>query len=176
MCQLFEKNKRTISEHIRNIFKEEELQDSSVVRKFRTTASDGKFYNVNYYNLDVIISVGYRVKSQRGTQFRIWANKILKDYLVTGYALNEKRLQSQIEKYESLKQSIKLIDNIVDRKLLSTSESEGLLKVIGDFSYALDTLDRYDYGKLELVRLSDRTAKRISYEEAKSAIKPCREG
>jgi len=171
MCQLFEKNKRTISEHVRNIFKEEELQESSVFRKFRTTARDGKDYNINYYNLDVIISVGYRVKSQRGTQFRIWANKILKDYLVTGYALNEKRLQSQIEKYEALKQSIRLIDTIVDRKLLSTSESEGLLKVIGDFSYALDTLDRYDYGKLELVRLSDRTAKRISYEEAKGAIK-----
>jgi len=171
MCQLFEKNKRTISEHVRNIFKEEELLESSVVRKFRTTARDGKDYNINYYNLDAIISVGYRVKSQRGTQFRIWANKILKDYLVTGYALNEKRLQSQIEKYEALKQSIRLIDTIVDRKLLSTSESEGLLKVIGDFSYALDTLDRYDYGKLELVRLSDRTAKRISYEEAKGAIK-----
>ena len=163
MCQLFEKDKRTISEHVRNIFKEDELQESSVVRKFRTTARDGKTYNVNYYNLDVIISVGYRVKSKRGTQFRIWANKILKDYLVAGYALNEKRLQSQIEKYEALKQSIRLIDNIVDRKLLSTSESEGLLRVIGDFSYALDTLDRYDYGKLELARVSDRTAKRISY-------------
>ena len=75
---------------------------------------------LNYYSLDAIISVGYRVKSKRGTQFRIWANKILKDYLVTGYALNEERLQSQIEKYEALKQSIRLIDNIVDRKLLST--------------------------------------------------------
>ena len=171
MCQLFEKNKRTISEHVRNISKEAELQESSVVRKFRTTARDGKSYNVNYYSLDAIISVGYRVKSQRGTQFRIWTNKILKEYLVTGYALNEKRLQSQIEKYEALKQSIRVIDNIVDRKLLSTSESEGLLRVISDFSYALDTLDRYDYGKLELVRVSERTAKRISYEEAKDAIK-----
>ncbi len=171
MGQLFEKNKRTISEHIRNIFREDELQESSVVRNFRTTARDGKSYNVNYYSLDAIISVGYRVKSQRGTQFRIWANKILKDYLVTGYALNEKRLQSQIEKYEALKQSIKLIDNIVDRKLLSVSESEGLLRVIGDFSYALDTLDRYDYGKLDLTHISDQTAKRISYEEAKGAIK-----
>jgi len=171
MCQLFEKNKRTISEHVRNIFKEGELQESSVVRKFRTTASDGKSYNVNYYSLDAIISVGYRVKSQRGTQFRIWANRILKEYLVTGYALNEKRLQSQIEKYEALKQSIRLIENIADRTLLSTSESEGLLKVISDFSYALDTLDRYDYGKLELGDVSARTVKRISYEEAKGAIK-----
>jgi hypothetical protein len=118
-----------------------------------------------------MISVGYRVNSLCGTQFRIWANKILKDYLVKGYALNEKRLQSQIEKYETLKQSIKLIDNIIDHKPLSTSESEGLLKVIGDFSYALDTLDRYDYGKLELAHISDRAVKRISYEEAKGAIK-----
>jgi len=171
MCQLFDKNKRTISEHVRNIFKEGELQEKSVVRNFRTTATDGKSYNVNYYNLDIIISVGYRVKSQRGTQFRIWANRILKEYLVTGYALNEKRLQSQIEKYETLKESIRLIENIADRTLLSTSESEGLLKVIGDFSYALDTLDRYDYGKLELGSVSDQTVKRISYEEAKGAIK-----
>jgi len=171
MGALFDRDKSVISRHIKNIFREGELNKGSVVAKYATTASDGKTYQVEYYNLDAIISVGYRVKSQRGTQFRIWANKILKDYLVTGYALNEKRLQSQIEKYEALKQSIRLIDTIVDRKLLSTSESEGLLKVIGDFSYALDTLDRYDYGKLELVRLSDRTAKRISYEEAKGAIK-----
>lgn len=171
MGQLFDKNKRTISEHVRNIFKEGELPEESVVRNFRTTASDGKQYNVNYYNLDVIISVGYRVKSRRGTQFRIWANKVLKEYLVTGYALNEKRLQSQLEKYEALKQSIRLIENVSDRRSLSTSESEGLLKVIGDFSYALDTLDRYDYGKLETGSVSGKTVKRITYEEAKAAIR-----
>ena len=171
MVTLFERDKSVISRHIRNVFKEGELENSSVVAKFATTASDGKTYQVGYFNLDVVISVGYRVKSPRGTQFRIWANKILKDYLVTGYALNEKRLQSQIEKYEALKQSIRLIDDIVDSKLLSTSEYEGLLRVIGDFSYALDTLDRYDYGKLELVHISDRAAKRISYNEAKRAIK-----
>jgi len=146
------------------------LPDSTCV-KIAQVAKDGKKRVMDFYNLDMIISVGYRVDSLRGTQFRIWANKILKDYLVKGYALNEKRLQSQIEKYEALKQSIKLIDNIIDRKLLSTSESEGLLKVIGDFSYALDTLDRYDYGKLELAHISDRAVKRISYEEAKGAIK-----
>ena len=171
MVGLFDRDKSVISRHIRNIFREGELDKRSVVAKYATTASDGKTYQVEYFNLDVIISMGYRVKSQRGTQFRIWANKILKEYLITGYALNEKRLQSQIEKYEALKQSIKLIEKIADHKLLSVPESEGLLKVIGDFSYALDTLDRYDYGKLELVRVSDRTAKRISYEEAKGAIK-----
>ena len=92
MCELFDKNKRTVSEHIRNIFKEGELQELSVVRNFRTTAADGKSYEVNHYSLDVIISVGYRVKSQRGTQFRIWASNILKQYLIQGYALNQQKL------------------------------------------------------------------------------------
>ena len=168
---LFDRDKSVISRHIRNIFGEGELDRRSVVAKNATTASDGKTYQVEYFNLDVIISVGYRVKSQRGTQFRIWANKILKDYLVTGYALNEKRLQTQIENYDALKRSIRLIDTIKDRMLLSTPESEGILKVISDFSYALDTLDRYDYGKLDLTHISDQTAKRISYKEAKGAIK-----
>jgi len=174
MAGLFQRNKSVVSRHISNVFRTRELSKGSTVAKFATVQIEGDreiTRNIEYYNLDMIISVGYRVNSLRGTQFRIWANKILKDYLVTGYALNEKRLQSQIEKYEALKQSISLIDKIVDHKLLSTSESEGLLRVIGDFSYALDTLDRYDYGKLELARVSKRTAKRISYEEAKGAIK-----
>ena len=174
MAELFKRDKSVISRHVSNIFKTEELSREATVAKYATVQMEGSrriTRNIEHYNLDVMISVGYRVNSLRGTQFRIWANKILKDYLVKGYTLNEKRLQSQIEKYEALKQSIKLIDNIIDRKLLSTSESEGLLKVIGDFSYALDTLDRYDYGKLELAHISDRAAKRISYEEAKGAIK-----
>lgn len=94
MCELFDKNKRTISEHIRNIFAEGELQEDSVVRKFRTTAIDGKNYDVKYYNLDVIISVGYRVKSRQGTQFRIWATKRLKEYIVKGFALNDERFKT----------------------------------------------------------------------------------
>jgi len=182
MAELFQRNKSVVSRHISNVFRTGELSKGATVAKFATVQIEGDreiTRNIEYYNLDMIISVGYRVNSLRGTQFRIWANKILKDYLVTGYAdylvtgyaLNEKRLQSQIEKYEALKQSISLIDKIVDHKLLSTSESEGLLRVIGDFSYALDTLDRYDYGKLELGSVSDQTVKRISYEEAKSAIK-----
>lgn len=89
MGVLFNKDKRTISEHINNIFKEEELTEGSVVRKFRTTASDGKNYETKYYNLDVIISVGYRVKSPQGTQFRIWATQRLKEYIIKGFALNK---------------------------------------------------------------------------------------
>jgi hypothetical protein len=94
MGLLFNKDKRTISEHISNIFKEGELNENSVVRNFRTTATDGKSYDVNYYNLDVIISVGYRVKSQQGTQFRIWATQRLKEYIVKGFALNDERFKS----------------------------------------------------------------------------------
>ncbi|MBN2283984.1 MAG: virulence protein RhuM/Fic/DOC family protein [Deltaproteobacteria bacterium] len=177
MVLLFDRDKSVISRHIRNIFKERELEKKSTVAKNATVQIEGDreiTRNIDFYNLDMIISVGYRVNSLRGTQFRIWANKILKEYLVTGYALNEKRLQAQIEKYEALKQSIRLIENITDRKLLSTTESEGLLKVIGDFNYALDTLDRYDYGKLELGGTSDRTVQQITYKEAKKAIKTMR--
>lgn len=94
MGELFNKDKRTISEHIRNIFQEEELQENSVVRKFRTTASDGKSYETSHYNLDVVISVGYRVKSPQGTQFRIWATQRLKEYIVKGFVLNDERFKS----------------------------------------------------------------------------------
>ncbi len=93
LCELFDKDKRTISEHIQNIFKEEELLEEAVVRNFRTTASDGKNYQINHYNLDVIISVGYRVSSRRGTQFRIWATQRLKEYLIKGFALDDERLK-----------------------------------------------------------------------------------
>ena len=94
MGMLFNKDKRTISEHISNIFKEGELNENSVVRNFRTTASDGKSYDINYYNLDVIISVGYRVKSHQGTQFRIWATQRLREYIVMGFTLNDERFKS----------------------------------------------------------------------------------
>ena len=94
MGQLFGKDKRTISEHIGNIFKEGELEENSVVRNFRITAADGKNYDTNHYNLDVIISVGYRVKSPQGTQFRIWATQRLKEYIIKGFALNDDRFKS----------------------------------------------------------------------------------
>ena len=90
MSDLFQRNKSTISRHIKNIFQEKELLEASVVAKFATTASDGKIYQVDYYNLDVVISVGYRVKSIRGTQFRQWANKVLKEYLLRGYTVNQR--------------------------------------------------------------------------------------
>lgn len=93
MAELFQRDKSTISRHIRNIFTEGELSQNSVVAKIATTASDGKTYQVEYYNLDVIISVGYRVKSLRGTQFRIWANSVLKEYIIKGFAMDDERLK-----------------------------------------------------------------------------------
>jgi len=98
MAELFDKSVKTINEHIKNIYKEGELEESSTIRKFQTVQKEGKREvkrDIAYYNLDIIISVGYRVKSKRGTQFRIWANKVLKDYIIKGYALNQKRLQEQ---------------------------------------------------------------------------------
>lgn len=93
MQDLFDRSKSTVSEHINNVFKEGELDENQVVRKFRTTADDGKDYDVSYYNLDVIISVGYRIKSQRGTQFRIWATRTLKEFIIKGFVLDDKRLK-----------------------------------------------------------------------------------
>ncbi|RQD73276.1 MAG: cell filamentation protein Fic [Desulfonatronospira sp. MSAO_Bac3] len=104
MVELFQRDNRTISEHVRNVFKEGELSEQAVVRKSRTTAADGKICQTNYYNLDVVITVGYRVKSLRGTQFRIWATQILKEHLVRGYTLNQRRLAEK--GIEELKQAL----------------------------------------------------------------------
>jgi hypothetical protein len=150
IVELFKRDKSVISRHINNVFKEGELQKESVVAKNATTASDGKTYQVDYYNLDVIISVGYRIKSQRGTDFRIWANKILKEYLIKGYSINEKRLKQQTQQLNDLKQSIKVLENVVSRKALTGDESIGLLKIISDYAYALDVLDQYDYQTLTI--------------------------
>jgi len=111
MSVLFSKDKRTISEHISNIFKEGELDENSVIRNFRTTATDGKEYWVKYYNLDVIISVGYRVKSQQGTRFRIWATQQLKEYLIKGFVLNEERFKqgSTMNYFDQLQERLREI-------------------------------------------------------------------
>ncbi len=111
---LFEKDKSVILRHISNIFKEGELERDSVVAKFATTARDGKTYQVDFFNLDVIISVGYRIKSLRGTQFRIWANQVLKDYLIKGYAVNQQVLQRQAARFNELKETIKILGRALE--------------------------------------------------------------
>lgn len=163
MADLFKRDKSVISRHIKNIFLEEELDKISVVANFATTASDGKIYQVDYYNLDVIISVGYRVKSKEGTQFRIWANKILKDYMLKGYAVNQRRL-------EYLEKTIKLIDiaNRIDERL-ENNDAREILKVIADYSKALDLLDDYDHKTLKKMR-GTTDERRIRYQDCLDII------
>ena len=150
MAELFKRDKSVISRHIKNALMEE-LKDEQVVAKFATTtkhgAIDGKTQThiVDYYNLDMIISIGYRVKSTQGVIFRKWANKILKDYMLKGYAVNQKRL-------EYLEKTVKLIDiaNRIDERL-EESDAKEILKVIGEYSKALDLLDDYDHRTLKKV-------------------------
>ncbi|THU41191.1 cytochrome C biogenesis protein CycH [Niastella caeni] len=174
MAALFGRDKSVISRHIVNVFNESELVRDSVVAKNATTGSDGKIYQVEYFNLDVVISIGYRVKSQRGTQFRIWANRVLKEYLVKGYALNEKRLQEQSRQLDDLKQAVKLLGNVVGNHELTSDEATGLLKVVTDYTYALDVLDRYDHQVLEIHDTTANELYQITYDEAIWAIKGLR--
>lgn len=171
IVELFGRDKSVISRHISNIFKEKELQKGSVVAKNATTASDGKIYQVDYFNLDVIISVGYRIKSKRGTQFRIWANQIIKEYLVKGYSINEKRLSQQNDQLKELQKTVKILGNVLNHKVLNNDESTGLLKIISDYAYALDILDQYDYQKLEIKNTSGGETFHLTYEEAIALIK-----
>ncbi len=174
ISSLFERDKSVISRHIGNVFKEGELLRNSVVANFATTAEDGKTYQVDFYNLDVIISVGYRIKSKRGTQFRIWANKILKEYLLDGFVLNEKKLIQQNEKLKDLQESIKILVDVLKYKTLSTDESTGLLKIVSDYAYALDILDRYDYQNLKVSSTSENNVFRLTYEDAIAQIEIAR--
>lgn len=167
ITELFDRDKSVVSRHISNVFREGELDRNSVVAKNATTASDGKIYQVEYFNLDVIISVGYRVKSQRGTQFRIWANKILKDYLIKGYAINQQVKAAQLA---DLKSTVRLLSNVIEHKQLTLDEANGLLRVITDYTYGLDTLDKYDYQQLEVDSTTPTEEFRATYEEAMEAI------
>ena len=164
---LFERDQSVISRHIKNIFNEGELDVKSNMHFLHIANSDRP---VATYSLDVIISVGYRVKSPRGTQFRIWANKVLKDYLVKGYAVNEKRLREQHEQLDQLKQTVKLLGNVLQAQPLSSDEATGLLKVITDYAYALDVLDQYDHQILEIKDTTKEELFEINYKEAIHAI------
>ncbi len=169
LSNLFQRDKSVISRHLGNVFKEKELLRKSTVAKFATVQTEGDREikrMIDFFNLDVIISVGYRIKSQRGTQFRMWANSILKDYLIKGYSINEKRLSSENEQLRGLQKSVKLLGNVVNYKELSTEESKGLLKIISDYAYALDILDQYDYQNLKISNTSGREIYKLEYTEA----------
>lgn len=168
MSVLFKKNVRTINEHILNIFREKELNKKSVVRKFRITASDGKKYINNLYNLDVIISVGYRVKSLEGTKFRIWATNTLRHHLVDGYTINEKRLLEEKKKFSDLHEAIGFIEKQSDHYLLQEKTRE-LLSLIGDYSESLSLLRQYDEGKIKIEAITKPVYK-LTYDKCKEII------
>ena len=174
IADLFEKNKSTISRHLNNIYKEEELLQEATVAKNATVQIEGNRKierTIEYYNLDAIISVGYRVNSKRGTQFRIWANNILKDYLIKGYVINEQRLKEQADQLVSLKSAVNLLSNVLESKELSSDEATGLLKVVTDYAYALDILDKYDHQQLTVEgTTSDKGLFTATYDEAVQAI------
>ena len=163
MAKLFQRDRSVIGKHIRNIFKEGELVKDSVWAKFAYTADDGKKYQVDYYNLDVIISVGYRVKSVRGTQFRIWANTILKQYILQGYAVNQRRIQQLGEVIRIIKRT----ENELD--------SKQILSVIEKYNNALDLLDAYDHQTMKRPKGNDATYV-LTYEECIEVIQSMRFG
>ena len=168
---LFERDKSVISRHLRNIYKEGELRPEATVAKNATVQKEGNrevLREIEYYNLDVIISVGYRVKSQRGTQFRIWANSVLKRYLTQGFAIKENATQIQLQNLSSM---LEILSKSIENESISIDETQNLLRIIKDFSYGLDTLDKYDNQVLEVEKTTESEDEfRINYENASQVI------
>lgn len=173
MAELFGKDKRTISWHINNVFKERELKKDRTVQEYWTVQNEGGRKvkrKIEHYSLDVIISVGYRIKSHMGTRFRIWATQILKDHLVRGYSLNERRLREQNLKFAELKKAVSLLGRIIEGRQLGGNEATGLLKVIADYSHALTLLDEYDHHRLEIRNTRGKDKFILTYKEAHRTI------
>jgi len=170
ISELFSKNIRTINEHIKNIFKSDELEKKQTIRKFRIVQKEGKKLverKIDFYNLDMIIAVGYRVNSKRATQFRIWATKVLKDHIIKGFTINQKRLkETSLKEFE---QAVFLIKKTIESKKLNTKEAKGLLKVITDYANAWILLHKYDEGKLRIEKTT-KIKQTIDYEEASKII------
>ena len=168
LAELFGRDVKTIGKHINNALKEELDGASSVVAKFATTAADGKNYQVEYYNLEMVTSVGYRVKSRRGIEFRRWANRVLKQYLIKGYAVNERIRKQQISE---LRQLVQVLGRTLQQQPLpTTDESNALFKVVVDYTYALDTLDAYDYQRLSISKTTSKETFHATYENAMKEI------
>ena len=176
MSELFKTDRTSISRHIKNIYKTEELDKKSTCAFFAQVKDEG-FRKVTrkipYYNLDMIISVGYRVNSKRGTQFRIWANKILKEYLIKGFAINDKITQ---RKYEELSQLVRILGRTISSQPeLSNKENLDLISVVTDYTYALDTLDKYDYQKLKIEKTTYENKFIATYDNAILTIQNLKE-
>lgn len=170
MANLFDRDEKTIRKHINNVFSEGELEKENNTHFLRV---DGVKQPVAFYSLDVIISVGYRVKSQRGIQFRIWANKVLKEYLVKGYVVNKVLTE---QRYAELKQLVTVLGRTVKTQEALTSEDAlNLVEVVSDYAYALDTLDRYDYQQLAVEQTTNDVKFHATYEGAMQAIEELKE-
>ena len=170
MAKLFDKDSDTIGLHIRNTYKEGELEETATTEESSVVRKEGKrtvTRKIRFYNLDVIISVGYRVKSRRGTEFRIWATGILKQHLVKGYTENRKRLKA-------LRQTLKLASDISKRKTLSSDEGTALLQIVSEYAYALDLLDDYDHQRVALRKTSRRRTRPITREEVLKIVEQMR--
>ena len=163
MVLLFETTKQNVSLHIRNCFKEGELEEDVVVKEYLTTALDGKNYKTKYYNLDVVISVGYRVKSQRGVEFRKWANSVLKQYIVKGYAVNNNRMHQLGEVIRIMK------------RIEGSLDSKQVLSVVERYNTALELLDSYDHQTMKRPK-GNETIYRLTYEECIGVITTMRFG
>jgi prophage maintenance system killer protein len=169
LAHLFQTERSVINKHILNIYNTGELDEKATCAKIAQVQSEGSrkvTRKINHYNLDVIIAVGYRVNSRRGTQFRIWANQVLKDYLIQGYVLNLNRLQKQNEQLNELKKILNLIQNISQQKKLNNNEYEGLISIVTNYAHALDILDQYDYQTLNIENITYNNIYQISYQEA----------
>lgn len=167
MAELFGRERSVITKHLGNVFREGELDKKSNVQNMHIANSDKP---VAFYNLDVIISVGYRVKSQCGTQFRQWATRTLRDHLVKGYTLNEQRLCEEKQKFEEMQRTIKLLSRTLANHELVTATGQDVLQVITDYAYALATLDRYDHGTLAIEETSGPARFGLEYGEAISIV------
>jgi prophage maintenance system killer protein len=168
MVTLFERDVSVVSRHIRNVFAEGELTEKSNLQKMQIANSDRP---VVFYSLDVIISVGYRVKSQRGTQFRQWATRILRDHIVKGYTVNEQRLREEQAKLREMRQTVDLLARTLANQELVNETGQDVLRVIGDYAYALATLDRYDHGTLAIEATTGEALRVIDYAEAIGIVK-----
>ncbi|MFA5144380.1 MAG: virulence protein RhuM/Fic/DOC family protein [Candidatus Omnitrophota bacterium] len=172
IAKLFKTERSVITKHLGNIFRSGELDGKSNVHFLHIAFSDKP---VKFYNLDAVISLGYRVNSIRATQFRIWATNILKRHLIDGYTLNEKRLKEQARKLQALQRAVKLIGSMKDRKQLEYKEAMGLLEVINDYNYALGLLDDYDYKRLKISKTSREEKFVLSYQLAIEAVNKLKE-
>lgn len=155
-----------ITKHLKNIFLSGELDETSVCSILEHTAKDGKIYKTTFYNLDAILSVGYRINSKQATQFRQWATQRLKDYLVQGYSLNEKRLHQLSENMRHLEQAVKLIQASGTDDTLNVSEAKGLLEILSHYTQSFILLNQYDSHSLQMQNLNENITYQIRYEEA----------